>query len=46
MKITVQPFGFTVTNVCTQTAILSVWRLLSSGSHCKCSVTPRGTVSG
>ena len=46
LLVTHQPFGFTVTTACTQTAILSVWRLQSSGSRCKCSGTPRGTVSG
>ena len=44
--VTVQPSGFTVTKACTQAAFPAAWRPQASGSRCKSSVTPRGTVEG
>ncbi|BFK94452.1 hypothetical protein K030075H31_55620 [Blautia producta] len=44
--VTIQPFGFIATKVCTQTAKTAVWRVAASGLPCKCKATPRGTVEG
>ncbi|QMW81448.1 hypothetical protein E5259_16385 [Blautia producta] len=44
--VTIQPFGFIATKVCTQTAQTAVWRVAALGLPCECKAAPRGKVEG